>query len=273
MSEALSRRPAIVQTMFDFAIREINALEGRIVTAEDDADSMLWEQARQVVEQLEAGLKQRELARRWINARTGDPYSERHVRIVRQLWTAYLNTQPRPRFREVYNEITNAHVSHNTGETEWYTPKVYADAARAVLGAIDLDPASNDIANRVIQAAQIFTLDDAALEQRWDGRVWMNPPYAQPLVTLFSEKLAASLQAGTVSAAIALVNNATETNWFRTLADVAAAICFPEGRVRFWHPSKEAAAPLQGQAVLYAGPHVLDFRERFGQFGAVWVKS
>ena len=60
---------ALVQSVFDYAIREINALETRIVTAEDDADAMLWEQARQVVEQLEAdgGPSQRQLAKQWIN--------------------------------------------------------------------------------------------------------------------------------------------------------------------------------------------------------------
>ena len=70
---------ALVQSVFDFALREINALEDRIVRAEDDADAMLWEQAQHVVAQLDAGLTQRQLAAQWINARTGEPYSVAHV--------------------------------------------------------------------------------------------------------------------------------------------------------------------------------------------------
>jgi hypothetical protein len=37
---------------------------------------------------------------------------------------------------------TMAHVGRNTGAQEWYTPPAIVEAARSVLGAIDLDPAS-----------------------------------------------------------------------------------------------------------------------------------
>ena len=142
-----------------------------------------------------------------------------------------------------------------------------------MLGDIDLDPASTDDANRVIKAAQIFTTDDNGLVQPWDGRVWMNPPYAQPLISQFCSKLVASVEAGTVSSAIVLANNATETEWFHALGRVASAFCFPSGLVRFWHPQKERATPLQGQAVIYIGAAPVAFFREFRSFGLVVVPA
>jgi hypothetical protein len=158
------------------------------------------------------------------------------------------------------------HVANNSGDNEWYTPKEYIEAARQVLGEIHLDPASNPLANNIVQAATFYTAEDTGLDKDWRGNVWMNPPYESGLIGQFAEKLCDSYASGNVTSAIVLVNNATETRWFQSLAEQASAACFPKGRVKFWHPRK-VAVPLQGQAILYLGPNTDEFARAFSQFG------
>jgi hypothetical protein len=75
------------------------------------------------------------------------------------------------------------------GWAEWYTPAAILEAARKALGAIDLDPASSDIAQALVQARAFFTAEDDGLAQEWHGRVWLNPPYSRDLIAADNPRL------------------------------------------------------------------------------------
>ena len=160
-----------------------------------------------------------------------------------------------------------AHVSNNSGNSEWYTPKQYADAVHEVMGFIDTDPCSCEVANEVVRAETYYTAEQDGLQQEWHGCVYVNPPYGDGTVEEFAVKLMLELDEGRTTQAIFLVNNCTETRWFQTLICHAAAVCFPCGRISFWSPERPSKTPLQGQAILYFGQNAKRFKRVFGGIG------
>ena len=152
-------------------------------------------------------------------------------------------------------------VVHNTGNEEWFTPPEYVEAARAVLGTIDLDPASCEIANKTIKAKRYYAKDDDGLTKTWKGRIFLNPPYTTGVIDKFVAKVVECDEA------IVVVNNCTETRWFQTLASKSSAICFPSGRIKFTPGGMTGSSPLQGQAIVYTGSNIAAFISCFRKFG------
>ena len=173
------------------------------------------------------------------------------------------------------------HVANATNNIERYTPSEYIEAAREVMGGIDLDPASCEVANLTVKATRFFDITTDGLTQPWEGRIWLNPPYARGLINRFVDKLREEFFVHKrVTEAIVLVNNATETPWFQNMAREASAICFPSSRIRFFEPveGKNGAvesvrikgSPLQAQAIFYfTRKGRVAFIDRFMEFGIV----
>jgi phage N-6-adenine-methyltransferase len=162
------------------------------------------------------------------------------------------------------------HVANNSGNNEWYTPGHIIEAARTVLGRIDLDPASSAKAQATVKADRWFSETTDGLASDWGdaAAIWMNPPYAQPLIGLFVAKFCDHLASG--GCGIVLVNNATETGWGARLLADCDAVCFPTGRIRFIDPAgNPGAAPLQGQMIGYIGRAPDLFADYFAVYGPV----
>jgi len=166
--------------------------------------------------------------------------------------------------------VIKAHVANNSGNNEWYTPARYIEAARKCMGAIDTDPASSEFANRTVKAAQYYDAESNGLAQEWSGRVWLNPPYAQPLISDFCAAIADRYAIGQILQGILLTNNATETRWFQYAIRSASALCFPAGRIKFLDQTgTPAKTPLQGQCFMYFGTEPERFADAFEDIGAV----
>lgn len=183
--------------------------------------------------------------------------------------------------KEVAGEVTTAallrlnhnHRAQGTGENEWYTPTEYIEHVRTFLGEIDLDPASSAQAQMTVKAKKFFCIKDDGLSHKWKGRIFLNPPYAQPAIEQFSEKMISEVRAGNVIEAIMLTHNYTDTAWFHTATTEATAICFTRGRIAFVDRNGKKAAPTQGQAFFYYGKRAKEFTKEFRRHGFVVCPS
>ncbi|SRR6266568_2332550 len=156
---------------------------------------------------------------------------------------------------------------------EWYTPRKYIEAARQVMGAIDLDPASNPFANQIVKASRYYTKEDNGLTYPWTGRVWLNPPYGKDdrrgksNQEMWSHRLIAQYQAGITTEAVLLVNAVTGNAWFQPLWNYP--ICFTNHRIRFYNAQVEAGQPTHSNVLVYFGKNEQKFLETFRKFGRI----
>lgn len=154
------------------------------------------------------------------------------------------------------------------GSDERYTPRWLLDAARQVLGGIDLDVASNEIAQRSVQATRYYSQADNGLIQPWAGRIWCNPPYSDPLPWV--ERLIGFHRAGDVPAALLLLNVATTPAWARLLWGGGYPVCLFFSRIQF----VKADGTVDGrnnsdQFLWYFGRQRRRFTRVFGQYGTI----
>jgi phage N-6-adenine-methyltransferase len=151
---------------------------------------------------------------------------------------------------------------------EWYTPQKYIEAARLVMGTLDLDPASCESANRIVRAAKYHTRETNGLNKPWPGNVWLNPPYGRDDgQRRWAARLIEQFQADITKQAILLVNATTGASWFQPLWNYP--ICFTDHRIRFYTAQGESNQPTKDNAFVYFGPHVEIFEQVFSQFGHV----
>lgn len=173
--------------------------------------------------------------------------------------------------------MTDTKALHLSKSAEWRTPPRIIEAAKMVLGEIDLDPASTEAANVWIGAKKIYTKKDDGLEHDWEGRVWLNPPgdKSGKLVKLFWSKLVESFEGGGVTEAIwlgfSLEQLVTLQLPYVTLTPLYYPVCVPKTRIQFINKRGEICKqPTHGNYLCYLGKRRRLFYDVFyEQVGAV----
>ena len=108
---------------------------------------------------------------------------------------------------------------------EWYTPPEIINS----LGRFDLDPAAPE--ETWYTAEKCYTKKQDGLRQEWFGRVWLNPPYSNPDIREFMEKMAEH------GNGIALVFNRCDSAWIHSFVfEKADAMLFLRKRIKFYRP-------------------------------------
>lgn len=143
--------------------------------------------------------------------------------------------KPNPQLSNQYN-VTNqlflgmsmaAYEKYGESD-EWYTPKYIFDALNI---RFSIDVAAPINGPRYVPCDRWFHKATNALEQKWEGTVWMNPPFGhQRHKRLWLQKF---FQHGN---GIALLPDRTSAPWFQEFAPMADSICWLSPKVKFERP-------------------------------------
>lgn len=112
---------------------------------------------------------------------------------------------------------------NTTNNDEWLTPIEIIES----LGKFDLDPCS-PVVRPWDTASLHYTVHDDGLKQKWEGRVWLNPPYGKHTFT-WLDRLSDH------KSGVALIFARTETIGFhKTVWNKAHSVFFFKGRIHFY---------------------------------------
>jgi hypothetical protein len=151
---------------------------------------------------------------------------------------------------------------------DFYTNERIIEVARALMGRIDLDPASHAVANKVVRASKFYTVNDNGLNHRWHGKVWLNPPFSA--WREWVPKILKEWRSGHVDEMCVLSAMRTVTaQYFAPLLSACNAVCIIKGRIRFWG-GKAGDSPDDGHSVFYFGQNQEAFGDSFSELGAVF---
>lgn len=186
-------------------------------------------------------------------------------------------------------------VNQSSGVVEYYSPPILVEAARRVMGGIDLDPASSLKANETIQAKQFFVDKDNGLIKRWFGRVWLNHPFGKaekkcvkdcskkickqrgyhilrdlPGNADWINKIVSEYESGNVEEACCICFASTSESWFRPLLRYPQVFLSP--RTNYYLPDGSIFRGVtKGSVITYFGPNVDRFGWYFKAHGGVKV--
>lgn len=169
-------------------------------------------------------------------------------------------------------------INQTSGKVEYYTPSYITERARAVMGCIELDPASCAAANQFVGASRFFSLEQDGLSLPWaTPALWMNHPFGRTSNRAWLGKLLEEYGAGNVQQACCITYACTSEAWFQPLYKFP--MCFIAPRVDYLdHAGNRVDGAPKGSVVTYLPPndsplHLRRFAREFSPIGAVLLPA
>ena len=151
-------------------------------------------------------------------------------------------------------------INQDSGDYEYYTDMKIVNAAREVMGRINLDPASSRKAQKKIKAE--FYLSEHGLHARWSGNVWLNHPFSRENNPLWINKLISEHEKGHLYSACCITYAATSEQWFQPLLDFPQ--CYLSPRTNYYLPDGTLKKGVtKGSCVTYMGSNIDKFVDVF----------
>lgn len=153
----------------------------------------------------------------------------------------------------------------------WSTPEWLIDLCLDVVGPFDVDPATHELARKIVAARTYYTAQTNGLDKSWWGNVWLNPPYSTELIRQFASKALAEWARGDIANMFVLTNTSHSVGWWKDLASKASAVVLLSKRVSFWHPDPNAICdrPRYDNTLFYFGDEAGRVAELFEDHGLV----
>ena len=158
---------------------------------------------------------------------------------------------------------------HSQKSNLWYTPETVLNAAREVLGYIELDPASDAHGNERVQAERFLTEADDGLTAPWGTprSVFLNPPGGKvgnrSRAELFWLRL--MNERANIGHAIFLAFSLEQLQTTQKPGQLSLMhfpVCIPSKRLRFHYRNHDKVSPTHANCVTYV-PGKIDLTSTF----------
>lgn len=176
-------------------------------------------------------------------------------------------------FEDIIEDHSSKSKSKNKND-EWFTPEFVVDKVKKMLGHIDLDPASCKTANDLyINARKIYTKHDNGLDNPWNGKVFLNPPYSAKLIKQFIDKAVTEYESGNAEEILILTNSSTDSIWNSKLSKYLQAYTFRRLSFIDGATLKADGGTGRGQVITYLGTDYKKFIKIFTEDSTFWIPN